>query len=100
MFLGELLKFTGEDQDFIKETSLIDKELLSLQQKVGNLKKKMTNHDLIDEAFQNFWRETVSSIAYFDEIIVDLKEILKKKDEELVKALNTWIRNNGNKYSS
>lgn len=100
MFLGELLKFTAENQDFIREASLIDKELLTLQQKVANLKKKMVNHDLVDKAFQNFWREVVSSIAQFDEIIIDLKEILKKKDEELIRALNVWIRSNGNKYSS
>lgn len=39
------------------------------------------NHDLVDEAFQNFWREVVASVTHFDEIIVDLKSILKKKDE-------------------
>jgi uncharacterized protein Yka (UPF0111/DUF47 family) len=100
MLLGELLRITGENQEFVRETSLIDKEMLNLQQKIANLKKKMANPDLVDEYFQNFWKETVSSVAQFDETIVELNEILKKKDEDLIKELNSWIRKNGNKYTT
>jgi hypothetical protein len=45
---------------------MIDMQLLSIQQKITSLKKKMTNPELIDEIFQNFWKETIAAIANFD----------------------------------
>jgi hypothetical protein len=41
LLLGEFLEKTAEGQDFVKEVSLIDRELLNIQQKVERLKKKM-----------------------------------------------------------
>jgi hypothetical protein len=43
----------------------------------------MVNPDMVDESFRNFWRHMVASVAEFDSIVLELKEILKKKDGDL-----------------
>ncbi len=44
-----------------------------MQQKLNKLRKKMTAPELADEAFQNFWKETVASITGFEVLIFQLK---------------------------
>ena len=63
MLLAELMKITAGNQAFVRETSLIDKELLTLQQLVINLKKKMINPELVDESFRNYWRHMVQTVV-------------------------------------
>jgi hypothetical protein len=63
MLLSELMNTTAGKQAFVRETSLIDRELLTLQSLVINLKKKMVNPELVDESFHSYWRHMVATVV-------------------------------------
>lgn len=48
IFLGQLLEKSSDSQEFVKETALIDKEMLSIQQRFLLLRPKMTAPQLAD----------------------------------------------------
>lgn len=58
----------------------------------------MANQDVLDQAFIKFWKQISLSISIFNSAVVELRKILMKKGEELVKDLNKWINQNADKY--
>lgn len=48
IFLGELLDKSSDSQELVKETAMIDKELLSIQQRFLLLRAKMNAPNLAD----------------------------------------------------
>ncbi len=77
---------------------MIDQQLLGIGQTLLSLKKKAGNQDVFEQAFNTFWKQISHSISIYDEAVVELRKILLKKGEELVKELNKWINQNSDKY--
>lgn len=77
---------------------MIDQQLLSINQSLLKLKKRAANQDVLEQAFIKFWKQISLSISLFDVAVGELRKVLLKKDEELVKDLNKWINQNFDKY--